>query len=109
MADTTVAKVKGIAKHLSKLDPEIVQMYIDDAKAELSDYAIPAKYQERLQRYLAVHLATLDIARPTNKKVSDLSASYNRVQGKNLDGTEYGQEYRRLLRKARGGQLLQVM
>lgn len=103
MANTTPEKVKAIAKHLKKLAPEVLEMYISDAQLELGRYRVAEKYEERLQRYLSAHLATLDSRRPDNYSVGEISAGFSSgVKGLGLDSTEYGQEFKRQLRKAMG-------
>jgi len=108
MSNTTPERVKAIAAHLKSMPDETIQIYIDDAVVEVSELNVPGKYHERLQRYLAAHLASLNVRRATSKTVSDMSISYSSTTGAGLDTTEYGQEYKRLLRKLRGG-FLRVM
>jgi acylphosphatase len=107
MADTTVERVRAIAGHLRNLPDSTIEIYIEDAKEEVGRFSLPADREEKLQRYLAAHLGTLQNPRPTDQKVKDLSLSYNRASGTGLDATEYGQEYKRLLRQASG--MLRVM
>ncbi|TMV49366.1 DUF4054 domain-containing protein [Paenibacillus mesophilus] len=102
MADTTIERVRAIAGHLRKLPDSTIEIYIEDAKEEVTRYRVPGDREEKLQRYLAAHLGTLQNPRPTDQKVKDLSLSYNRANGKGLEATEYGQEYKRLLRQACG-------
>lgn len=108
MPDTTPGRVRSIAKHLKSVGNEDLLVYIDDAKLQVADMNVPERYYEYLQRYLAAHLATLNVPRPTNKKVSDLSISYNRPSGNELEATEYGQEVKRMLGKLKGTASLQV-
>lgn len=103
MADTTPDRVKSIAQHLSHVDDTVIQMYIEDAQTELSGLKVSAQYVEKLQRYLTAHLATLDNRRVSGENIGGaLQSSYNSSIGLGLDGTEYGQEYKRLLRNAQG-------
>jgi len=106
MADTTPEKVRNIAKHLKKVDDSTLGMYIDDAKLEIERHKVADKYQEKLQRYLAAHFATLDYRRPDTQKIGDLQTSYKSPDGdtksSGLDGTEYGKEFGRLLKIALG-------
>lgn len=107
MADTTPAKVKAIAKHLNKVEDPTLQMYIDDAKLELADKAVPETYEEKLQRYLAAHFATIDFRRPQTQRIGDLQTSYTGIDTQatsdpGLESTQYGQEYKRLWRKING-------
>lgn len=110
LPDTTVERVRAIAKHLKYIDSENLQIFIDDAIQEVSDANVPANHKERLQRYLAAHLATLDIRRPTQYSAADLSINYPAMSAlaKDLERTQYGQEYKRLLNRIRGG-FLRVM
>lgn len=108
MADTTVANVRAIAAHLASLTDEQIQLYIADAQAELEGKVIPEHLEERIQRYLAAHFATLQVRRPVTEKVEQVSTSYRQGQdtARGFDLTEYGQEARRLLRKALGPSLV---
>lgn len=101
---TTVSRVRGIARHLAKLSDEDIQMYINDASLEVPP-SIGNTYKERMVRYLAAHLATLNVRRATSQSVSDISHSFNAATGHGLLSTEYGQEYLRLQRKATGAGL----
>jgi len=102
MADTTPANVRAIAKHLASVDDAALNLHIADAKLELKTHDIPEENEERLQRYLAAHYATLDQRRTTSERVGDIQASYQAAQGKDLDATEYGQEFKRQLRRFTG-------
>ncbi|SFP18591.1 DUF4054 domain-containing protein [Salibacterium halotolerans] len=108
MADTTADRVKAIASHLKGLNDSDIQMYIDDAKEELDRYSIKDEHKERLQRYLAAHLASLNQRRADSHSISGrISVSYSPSdKGSGLDSTEYGQEYKRLLRRATGLRLI---
>lgn len=102
--DTTVSKVRAIANHLEVLDDSTIEMYIDDAKSELD--SIPDDKQERLQRYLAAHYATLNIRRPDSEQIgNDINTQYNADHGEGLARTEYGQEVDRILKKLTGPNL----
>lgn len=106
MADSTPQKVRAIAKHLNKVEEETLQMYIGDAKLELEKHKVHTKFQEKLQRYLAAHFATLDYRRPETQKIGDLQTSYKApdetTTSHGITGTEYGNEYERLLKIALG-------
>lgn len=104
--NTTTTRVRAIARHLANMPPEILAIYIEDAVDEVSKYRITsAVTQERLQRYYAAHLATLDRRRASSQKASDLQLTYQAAQGEGLRSTEYGQEYQRLLKQTLGGYL----
>lgn len=103
--NTTPARVRGIARHLASMSDDALALHIADAVAEVGRFNVRGQYRERLQRYLAAHLATIDRRRPDSQAVSDLRTSYRAAQGDGLAGTEYGQEYQRLLRQATGAYL----
>jgi len=103
MAETTPQKVRDTAKHLSGLTDPQLEMYIADAAMDVEEYKVKKpQYTERLERYLAAHMATLNVRRATNQKVNDMSISYDAqsVSKEGLKSTEYGQEFLRLLRLA---------
>lgn len=110
MADTTIDKVRAIADHLDTLDDEQIQIYIDDAKLELSEYGYDSKYEEKLQRYFAAHLATLQVRRPQKESISDMSVTYGSTrsadESTNFEMTKYGKELKRLLSKDAGPNLV---
>ena len=100
MSDTNIDNVKAIADHLSDVPDSTIQLFIEDAKLELDKYSIPDKYQEKLQRYLTAHLATLNTRRVNSYSVDDISVSYKAISGEGLNSTEYGQEVKRILKDA---------
>lgn len=103
MANTTPERVKSIAQHLIQVDDSIIQMYIEDAQTEMAGLKVSATFEEKLQRYFAAHLATLDNRRVSSENIGGaLQSSYSSSIGLGMDGTEYGQEYKRLLRNAQG-------
>jgi len=102
---TTVDRVIAIAEHLSTMSADSLQIFIDDAIQEVNDSGMLEQYKERAQRYLAAHLASMNKRRASSQSVSDVSVSYDSTVGLELDGTSYGQEYARLLRKVRKGYL----
>jgi hypothetical protein len=104
MADTSPYNVKAIAKHLASVEDMVIQMYIDDAVLEVADQKPPAKYEEKMQRYLAAHFATLDKRRPESQRVDGLQTNYKAgsPEDRGLNATEYGQEYQRLLKQSKG-------
>lgn len=102
--DTTPDKIRSIAKHLRSLSDGDLNLYIEDAKAELDEEKIPDKYRERLQRYLSAHLASLNVRRVASQKVDGMSQTFSNsdrtsVESMGLDSTPYGQEFARLMKK----------
>jgi hypothetical protein len=102
---TTVERVRSIAKHLSSLPDDDLQVSIDDAYQEVKDRHVPSQYFERLNRYLAAHFASLNVRRAQSERVGPTQRSYSNSQldtNKGLDATPYGQEYKRLLKRIDG-------
>lgn len=103
MVSTTVKRVRAIANHLNEVEDEQIEMYIEDAKVEMSDLEYKELYEEKIQRYLAAHYATIDVRRVQREKMEDMSLTFESsrlVKGKDfLETTKYGQEVIRLLEK----------
>jgi|AntRauTorcE11897_2_1112592.scaffolds.fasta_scaffold04872_3 hypothetical protein len=110
MADTTVERVRAIASHLEALENSQIEIYISDAKLDLDDIGFDSKYEEKLQRYLTAHLATIDVPRAISEKTEDFQVKYQgapAVSNKNfLETTKYGQEVLRTLKKNGGPSLV---
>lgn len=106
MADTTPEKIKAIASHLSSMEDSTLEIYIQDAKDELSTLDIPTNLEEKTQRYLAAHYATLDKRRPTSEKLGPASQSYKELDGDGLGLTEYGREVKRILDRYSGPSIM---
>lgn len=105
MTDTTIDKVRLLAPHLNMTDDSL-QLYIDDAIAEVARVSPPTDQKERMQRWLAVHFATISVRNATSKSVGGMSVSYSSTPlGMGLDSTPYGQEYKRMVLKAQQGYL----
>lgn len=104
MSQTTVSKVRSIASHLSKLSDQSIELHIEDAVIELEDWEYDDKYQEKMERYLAAHFATLDHPKPTSEEVKGLgSKDYADKTGtEGLESTEYGKELLRIMKKSQG-------
>lgn len=105
---TTPERVRGIAAHLAQLTDPQLAVYIEDAAMDVAGYKIKkTEYTERLERYLAAHMATLNIRRAISQKVADMSKSYDArsVDKEGLKSTEYGLEFLRLLQRADGPNL----
>lgn len=99
MSKTTVDKLKYTAKEVSNLPEKALEMHIDDAFLEVQEANFPEKHEERANRYLAAHLATLGDKNVKSEAVGSLKREYSgkNVSFQNLKGTAYGQEYLRLL------------
>lgn len=106
MATTTAQRVRDIAAHLSGMSDPVLQGYIDDAYQDVIElYKVKREaYHERLTRYLAAHMASLNVRRATSQKVSDMSKTYasRAADEVGLRSTEYGQEFLRLLSRVDG-------
>ncbi|WP_088005608.1 DUF4054 domain-containing protein [Indiicoccus explosivorum] len=98
---TTAVKIKSIANHLKSLPDTDLAVYIEDASLEVSSSSVPEAYRERAVRYLAAHLASLNVRQVQQQKVADMSQTYQdgSESNKGLDATAYGQEYARLLKR----------
>lgn len=106
MTNTTKENVRAIAAHLEDMSNDALDLIIDDAIMEVAALGVPPQYHERLQRWLAAHLGTLNVRRGASKSAGDVSVSYTAsAVGIGLQSTEYGQEYQRLLHKLHGGYL----
>lgn len=105
LTKTTVDKLKYTAKEVSNLSKEALEMHIDDAYLEVQEANFPEKHEERANRYLAAHLATLGDKNVKSEAVGSLKREYSgkNVSFQNLKGTAYGQEYLRLLEEFAGG------
>lgn len=99
---TTVAKVQAIAKHLKALTPEDLEVYIEDASLEVSSSSIKSEYQERATRYLAAHMASLNVRQAQVQRVDGMSQTFAGAGGAGTSATPYGQEYERILKKFKG-------
>ena len=110
MADTTVDRIKAIAEHLKDLPDSTIEIYIEDAKSDISDYNLDDDAEERAMRYLTAHLATINRRRAQSEQIKgQLSVDYGSqgsVKDSGLDTTQYGQRYKEILRKEASGGLL---
>lgn len=111
MANTSSGRVKSIAKHLKVMSDEDLEVFIDDAYQEVKTLGIKESDEERLTRYLAAHLASLDIRQTQSESVGPMKKTYT-IQSidtnKGLSSTPYGQEYDRLMRKLTGRSSLKL-
>lgn len=99
---TTPERVRAIASHLGALSDPQLQLFIDDAMIEIASFPAEkiAGYEERLPRYLAAHLASMNVRRSISQQVGDMKVTYDSgtgAKGEGLASTPYGQEYLRLL------------
>ncbi|HAA4684508.1 TPA_asm: DUF4054 domain-containing protein [Listeria monocytogenes] len=101
---TDVSKLKLTASSLASVSDDSLQVHIDDSYLEVQEKGFPEKFEERANRYLAAHLATLANKNVKSEAVDSLKREYYEVKGDSgLLSTEYGQEYARLLKEANGG------
>ncbi len=105
MNETTVANVKAIASNLSEMPDETIQLYIEDAKLEMQNLKYAPVYEEKLMRYMAAHLGTLDMPKVTTEKLDGVGSQSYQMQTSEdgLKGTPYGREVLRILKKSSGG------
>lgn len=98
---TTPVKVQAIAKHLKAITADDLAVYIEDASLEVSSSPISKEYREKATRYLAAHMASLNVRQVQQQKVGELSQTFQdtSVTNKGLEATSYGQEYARILKK----------
>jgi len=101
MSDTTVSRVRDIASHLNELSDSQIEIYIADAELELPDSVIGTEFEEKAQRYLTAHLATIDVRRPKRENKLNLTVSYDSEESNEdvLNTTKYGKEYKRVVQK----------
>lgn len=102
MANTTVDKVLAIAPHLSDLDTDTIQLFIDDAIDILEDTALDG--DERAQRYLAAHYGSLTVRRTSVEKVEDIRVEYesSSADAEGYKTTAYGQEFLEMSKSKNG-------
>ncbi|UZH06394.1 DUF4054 domain-containing protein [Heyndrickxia coagulans] len=102
VSGTTPDRVRAIAKHLTTLTDDQLQVYIDDAYQEVADLNVNGKYVEKLVRYLAAHLASLNVRQTQSESVGPMRKDYATQSisaNTGLCSTSYGQEYSRLVKK----------
>ncbi len=90
---STPAVVKGIASNLSSKDDAELEMYLDLAKAWVSESVWGSRYSAGLA-YMAAHLATVasrgDKGNLTSESVGSVSKSYASHGTDDLATTSYG-------------------
>lgn len=100
---TTLEKVRLLDDEFASISDERLTMFIEDASMEVSSLHVPVMHHERLARYLAAHLASLDKAKEQaviREKVDVIERQYSdpsKYVG--ISATKYGQEYQRLLQE----------
>lgn len=98
MAETTLERIRATASHLAAVPDTTLMLFIEDATLEVSGLNAPEKYQERLVRYLAIHLASISPKTVLKEKLEGLEKTYaNTGASGGLLSTTYGAEYQRLL------------
>src|SRR5579875_946622 len=101
MAKPTVSAVRLMSDEFANMSDEKIQLFIDDAYLEVTtEYSVQEQHHERLARYLAAHLAYLDIKEVSKEAVGSLSREYQKRAGNDNTGilsTPFGQEYKRIL------------
>lgn len=105
----TPARVRSIAKHLSSMSDDDLQVFIEDAYQEIVDTTgVKSIYYERLTRWLAAHYASLNIRQANVERVGPVQRQYNlsRTGGETgkpgIQSTPYGLEYDRLMKRLTG-------
>lgn len=95
---TTPERMKTTAPHLTSVSDEALNLFIEDAAFEVSKLKAPHEYVERLTRYLAIHLASINNKTVKSEKVGDLARTYAEPgESGGLLSTPYGAEYQRLV------------
>lgn len=98
---TTLERVRLLGDEFASIPDERLTMFIEDASLEVSSLNLPVLHHEKLARYLAAHLASLDKSKEQaviREKVDVIERQYsdpNKYIG--ITATKYGQEYQRLV------------
>lgn len=107
---TDISRLKLTASALVNVSDDSLQLHIEDAYSEVQAKGFPGNLEERANRYLAAHLATLANKYVKSEAVGSLKREYYEAKGETgLLSTEYGQEYARLLKEANGGSGLNLV
>jgi hypothetical protein len=100
---TTLERVRLNAAHLRQVPDDTLNLCIEDA---YTVYIAPYTAHfyvtslEVVERYLAIHFATLNIRRPDNENLTGVgSKSVNVPKGEDLEQTEYGQTAKKLAKQ----------
>lgn len=98
MAETTLERIRAAAPHLAAVPDGTITLLMEDAALEVSKLNAPPEYQERLVRYLTIHLASITNKTVIKEKLEGVGektyADTSDSQG--LLSTPYGVEYQRL-------------
>ena len=99
MADTTLTNVLLLAPELSTtLTTDRFTLFLSDAKQEIAQYNLDVTVEERTQRYLIAHYATINNTGIIKKAINGLELGYSSYKaGEDLESTIYGREAKRLL------------
>ncbi|CAM4012508.1 DUF4054 domain-containing protein [Mesobacillus zeae] len=101
---TTLDRVRSMSKEFASLTDVQLNMLIEDATLEVSSLTIPDDQRERLTRYLAAHLASMDVRKVVKEKVDVIERTYSDSGsgGTALESTSFGLEYQRILNSLSG-------
>lgn len=104
MAKTTVERLRLLGTEFVAMEGNSLELFIDDAYDEIIYEKVPERYEEKLNRYLAAHLAVMRTKNIKSEAVSSLKREYFEPKGDDgLMSTVFGQEYARLLKELKGG------
>lgn len=100
---TTLERVRLLGDEFASIPDNRLTMFIEDASLEVSSLHVPTLHHERLARYLAAHLASLDKSKERaviREKVDVIERQYSDpTKNIGISATKYGQEYQRLLQE----------
>lgn len=107
MADTTIDNVILMAPDLAAtLTQPKFDLYLSDAKLELEKYKVPETIQEKCQRLMVAHYATISKSGGnvggsfiTKKKLGPLEISYGQTSSANTESSMWLDELTRLLKR----------
>lgn len=98
MAETTLLRIRSTASHLAAVSDDTLSLLMEDAELEVSKLKAPEEYQEKLIRYLTVHLASVERKTVVKEKLEGLEKQYAaNGDAEGLASTVYGAEYQRML------------
>lgn len=99
MADTSLANVLLLAPELTSiLTSDRFSLFLGDAKLEIARYNLDTIVEERTQRYLIAHYATINNTGIIKKALNGMELGYSSYKaGEDLESTVYGREAKRLL------------
>lgn len=106
MPNTTPERIKAYAPHVARVSNETLLIAIEDAQRELAHLSQSHPDRERLERLLAVHYVTMGTPELRSYTFEGLSKTFatGEKDGSDgdLDGTKWGREAERILRRLRG-------